>query len=207
VIDRRLARSIATSLASVAASGDIVTLFSTFNKSVAVNCWYLGSEESIAMWSLYTHTIYGVAIKSTVGRLKRALNSALQQVFLGRVEYRDYDEEPSSLYDRFETTPLKAVLQKRVCFKHECELRAFTHIMPDLPDEAELGQIVYAPLPECGINLDVDLKEIIESITLGPKFPIWAKTILDSTLFRAAITPPVLPSDAFKTPPERRVVI
>ncbi len=207
VIDRRLARSIATTLASGAASGDLVRLFMAFNRSLGVNCWYIGPEESIAMWSLYTHTIYGVAIKSNVGRLKRALSSTPQQVFLGRVEYRDHDEEPSSLYDRSETGPLKAVLQKRVCFKHECELRAFTYIMPALPDQAELGQVMSAPLPECGLNLDADLKEIIESITLGPKFPSWAETILNSTLFRTKINPPVLPSDAFKPPPEGRIVV
>jgi hypothetical protein len=206
VIDLRLARSIATSLAPVAASGDLVTLFSLFNKAIAVNCWYLGPEESIAMWSLYTHTIYGVAIKSNIGRLKRALNKADEQIFLGCVEYRDHDQEPASLYEFSETSPLKAVLQKRVCFKHECELRAFTHIMPDLPGNNELGRIVNAPFPEHGVNLSVDMKELIESITLGPKFPSWARTILDSALLRAAINPPVIPSEAFKSPPESRIV-
>jgi hypothetical protein len=207
VIDRRLAMSIATSLAPMAASGDIVTLFRVFNKAVGVNCWYIGPEESIAMWSLYTQTIYGVAIKSNVGRLKRAFSKVPQQVFLGCVEYRDHDQEPGSLYDRFETTPLKAILQKRVCYKHESELRAFAHMMPDLPDDALPGQTFSAPTPERGISIDVDLKELVESITLGPKFPTWAKGILDSALSQAAINPPVLPSDAYKLPPESKIVI
>lgn len=207
VIDRRLAMSIATSLAPVAASGDMVTLFRVFNKSIGVNCWYIGLEESIAMWSLYTQTIYGVAIKSNVGRLKRAFGKAPQEVYLGCVEYRDHDQEPGSLYDRFETGPLKAILQKRVCYKHECELRAFVHIMPDLPDDALPGQTVIAPIPERGISIDVDLEELVESITVGPKFPAWAKGILDSALLQAAISPPVLPSDAYKLPPESKIVI
>ena len=41
VIDRRLARSIATTLAPMAASGDLVTMFTTFNKALGVNCWYM----------------------------------------------------------------------------------------------------------------------------------------------------------------------
>jgi hypothetical protein len=207
VIDRRLAMSIATVLAPVAASGDIVTLFRAFNESIGVNCWYIGPEESIAMWSLYTQTIYGVAIKSNVGRLKRAFGKAPQQVFLGRVEYRDHDQAPGSLYDQSETTPLKAILQKRVCYKHECELRAFAHIMPELPDDALPGQSFTAPNPECGIRIDIDLNELIESITLGPRFPTWARGILDSALSQAAINLPVLPSDAYKLPPESRIVI
>src|SRR5438876_753236 len=41
---------------------------------VAVNCWHMNDHESAAMWPLYVQGNEGVAIQSTVGRLKRALD-------------------------------------------------------------------------------------------------------------------------------------
>jgi hypothetical protein len=200
VIDRRMARSIASTFAP-SASGDVISLYQEFNKHMAVNCWYCGCEESIAMWTLYTETVYGVAIKSTVHRLKRALAGAKEDVFLGIVEYRDYNEVSPGLYDRHEVTPLKVILQKRVCYKHECELRAFTHIQPPFPDDAQPGQSFIYPPPEHGTLIDVDPNELIESIMLGPKFPEWALRLLKSAISRAGISPQICESDAFKAPP------
>jgi hypothetical protein len=158
------------------------------------------------MWSLYTQTIYGIAIKSSVDRLKTAFNQSSREVFFGCVEYRDHDEEPRSLYSVADTIPLKAILQKRVCYKHECELRAFSHLMPPLPEEPTLGQIFVAPPPRVGLNIDIDLNRLVESITLGPKFPTWSRGILESALSQAGINPRVLPSEAYKLPPESRIV-
>src|SRR5205807_3771411 len=38
-----------------------------------VNCWNMGDDESDLMWHAYAKAPEGVAIKSTVGRLKRCL--------------------------------------------------------------------------------------------------------------------------------------
>jgi len=67
VLGRELTQSIATHFGG--ASGDVIQLFQEYSKHTAVNCWYQGDGESIAMWELYTTTEYGVAIKSTVGNL------------------------------------------------------------------------------------------------------------------------------------------
>jgi hypothetical protein len=199
VLDRRMTRSIASTFPP-SATGDVISLYLGFNKSIAVNCWYCGREESVAMWTLYTKTDYAVAIKSTVDRLMKALVVAEEDVYLGNVEYRDHDEA-SGLYDRHELTPLKAILQKRVCYKHECELRAFTHVRPPFPDDAQPGREFSFPYPEHGTLIDVDLNDLIESITLGPKFPEWALHLLKSALSRAGIAPPINESGAFKAPP------
>jgi hypothetical protein len=46
----------------------------------AINCWYHGEGESIAMWALYTQPTYGVAIRSSVGRLCVFGKAALSKI-------------------------------------------------------------------------------------------------------------------------------
>ena len=63
--------------------------------AVYVNCWHLGDHESMAMWQGYGGGAYGVAIRSTFGRLDAALaerfgGSHGKDIFLGRVRYLDY---------------------------------------------------------------------------------------------------------------------
>jgi hypothetical protein len=204
VIDRKTTRSIISAYAP-SMTGNVISGYQGFSKIMAVNCWYRGHGESIAMWALYTGTIYGVAIKTTVGNLKRALVTTQQIVHLGDVEYRDHDQISTVLYNPDELTPLKAILQKRVCYQHECELRAFTIVHP-IPDNPYDGQRVFVPFPKEGLLVNVDLNPLIESITLGPRFPTWARYLLESALLRAEIKPPTNESDAFKPPSARFIV-
>jgi len=87
VIDRRTTAGIQAVFAS--ASGSAIDLFRTVHEHMAVNCWFRGVYESVAMWSLYTKTEYGIAIRTTVGRLKEALAATSMPVYIGAVHYRD----------------------------------------------------------------------------------------------------------------------
>ena len=51
-------------------------------KTFAVNCWHLGPGESAAMWKLYGGEKECVAVRSTVGRFKKALRDASEQAVL-----------------------------------------------------------------------------------------------------------------------------
>ncbi|GEM_PF-2167895 len=81
VLGRELTHSIATHFGG--ASGDVIQLMQDYSKHTAVNCWYQGAGESVAMWKLYTKSEYGVAIKSTVGDLMKALSVYPPEVFIG----------------------------------------------------------------------------------------------------------------------------
>ncbi len=53
-----------------------------------VNCWHRNKLESIAMWKLYTHGNDGVAIQSTVRRLKDSIEASPRRNFvIGSVNY------------------------------------------------------------------------------------------------------------------------
>src|ERR1017187_2968717 len=46
-----------------------------FNSRALISCWHENEGESVAMWKLYVSGREGVAIKTTVGRLERALTA------------------------------------------------------------------------------------------------------------------------------------
>jgi hypothetical protein len=198
VIGRELTQGISTQFMS--ASGDVIQLFQEYSKHAAVNCWYQGEGESIAMWDLYTKSEFGVAIKSTVRDLMRALSVFKQDVLIGKVEYQDHTAPPLRTLAQADITPYKAILQKRTCYRHECELRVITHLLPKFPEDAEPNMVIVEPFPVRGKVVPVDLGTLIHSVTTGPHFPGWAWELLTSGLKRAGINPPVLESDAFKPP-------
>lgn len=196
-----MARRVTESIAHVhgpAASGDIVNLFRSFPSIVGVNCWYQGRGESVAMWNLYTTKSYGLAIKSTVGRLKQAFRLSHQSVTIGKILYEDHQKPHSDFLSYDQLNAMMPLLQKRPCFKHEHELRALTVIQPDPSERRIPGELYpYAP-PKRGTLVSVDLSTLIESITLGPDF--WATPLLQSALHRAGIEPPQFES-AILAPP------
>lgn len=196
-----MARRVTESIAHVhgpAASGDIVNLFRSFPAIVGVNCWYQGRGESVAMWNLYTTRSYGLAIRSTVGRLKQAFRSSPQSVAIGKILYEDHQKPHSSFLSFDQLSAITPLLQKRPCFKHEQELRALTVIQPPSPEVPIPGEWYSAPVPEHGSLVPVDLEVLIDSITLGPDF--WATPLLTSALLRAGINPPLVESTILKPP-------
>jgi hypothetical protein len=96
VIGRDLSRGI--QVASGSASGTVIQSYLDTFGHLGISCWYSGPSESIAMWRLYTTSVYGIAIKSTVGHLKRAMEIAKEKVVIGKVEYRDHTEPPSEVW-------------------------------------------------------------------------------------------------------------
>lgn len=50
----------------------------------------MGDHQSDAMWRLYCSSGEGMAIRSTIGRLKNALAATPLRVFIADVKYIDY---------------------------------------------------------------------------------------------------------------------
>jgi hypothetical protein len=62
-----------------------------FLRSTFTNAWHMNNYESAAMWRLYLKTDEGIAIRSTFARLCESLKDAEPHVFVGLVNYLDYD--------------------------------------------------------------------------------------------------------------------
>jgi hypothetical protein len=120
-----------------------------------INCWYFGNYESAAMWSLYSQVGSGIAVQSTVQRLRDAMPI---EAYIGKVKYVDYSVANIDPKD-----DLRSVLfLKRNHFEHEREVRVVLPVSFEKSDSEKIGHYV-----------DIDLSELIEVLIISPKTPLW----------------------------------
>ena len=130
-------------------------------RCTAINCWHLNEHESVAMWNLYK-TDYGVAIQSTFKRLRDCFDKTNEPIFVGTVNYIDYDHDTISGNE-----VLSPYLYKRKSYEHEHEVRA---ILLRLPDDG--GRVLSSTITH-GVNVDVSLCVLIDNIYVAPNTEKW----------------------------------
>lgn len=161
-----------------------------------VNCWHLNEVESVAMWKLYTSGIDGVAIQTTVGRLKASLALEPRDLFIAKVRYIDHEEEQVS--EPMEADALTPLIIKRRSYRHEREVR----IILDRPqaDDPYVEYGMRLGIGFFGEPLHVDITKLIEKIVVAEKFPSWAISSLQEYLDAKGIQVKIEGSDLLKTP-------
>jgi hypothetical protein len=130
-------------------------------QAVFVNCWYGGKLDSPEIWKKYGGINNGVAIQSSIGALRRALEPANQKVYLSNVSYIDYQNEPIPLGNAF-----LSALHKEKQFQSEREVRA-------LLLEARREEGNFMPGPENGIDVQIDVASLIEDVQVAPGSDEW----------------------------------
>jgi hypothetical protein len=142
------------------------------SRHTAINCWHENRSESLAMWSLYTSESHGIAIQTTVGRLIESFKGDEHQIIVGRVTYEDHNQDYEESFPTPRVNTIKAVFQKRVCYRHESEVRAMVLIMEPPPNPIP-GEFYPAVPPDHGALVSVDLSVLIERVVVSPSFPGW----------------------------------
>ncbi len=150
---------------------DISEIYKLLREFTAVNCWHLNTYESAAMWKLYLNSNEGIAIQSTFKRLRDSFRDKKHDVFIGRVQYIDYEK------DRILDDPLSSFVYKRESFKHEQEIRA---VVQKLPTKG-LSPRSKRPF-DSGVYISVDLDLLISRIYLAPTSPKWLFELVKSVL-------------------------
>jgi hypothetical protein len=144
-----------------------------------INCWHMNPFESAAMWDLYAQRNSGIAIKTTLKRLKESLgDNTPDRIKLGLVKYIDFENEwvpEDNLYHFF--------LHKRRSFEHEKELRALLQLpiegptvmvrdgrnyVEDVRDTSDPKQKT-----KSGKYVTVDVDTLISNIYVAPRAPSW----------------------------------
>ena len=142
------------------------TMFKKWRKYVAVSCWHKNEYESDGMWQLYANRKKGIAIQSTTDLLEECCSS---HAFVTEVKYIDYEKNvfPNQLL----MTPFE---HKRIYFKHEDEVRAIIwslppskHVKNGFPEPGTPNS--KSDIPKPGINIEVDLNKLIQSIVVSPE--------------------------------------
>lgn len=153
-----------------------------------VSCWHAVEHESAAMWNLYAPTDAGVAIRSTVKRLRQALGPPLpplngffggDRYHLGMIEYIDFSSS------HIPTTNVVAqFFRKRRSFEHEHELRALFERYPITTDRCP----DYTQKPaDHGQYIPVDLTTLICDIRVAPQAPSWFSQLVSTVTARYGI--------------------
>ena len=159
----------------------------TQKKVTFVNCWHHQEYESAAMWKIYAHGNEGVAIQSTVGRLKQALSNYPDfQISIGCVKYIDYNKEIIE-----SDNLLNLFLHKRKSYKYEEELRALIWTMEEGKNYLSNNQ--YANID--GLAVKVNLDNLIDKIYIAPTAPTWIIDLLNSLLSKYGLTKPIVQSN------------
>ncbi|WP_176397617.1 hypothetical protein [Bacillus cereus] len=143
----------------------IVEVSKELKKRTFVNCWHKNEYESAAMWNLYLKSEEGIAIQSTVGKLKESLNQDEKDLYIGEVRYINYN------VDYIEgDCHLKPFVHKRNSFEHEKEIR----ILYQLDKQVEFDDVMV------GEQIDCNLDALIENIYVAPESPGWFKDVVTS---------------------------
>lgn len=149
-------------------------------KRYFVNCWFLSTRESFAMWSLYggsSSVVLRVKPEKLVALLKNEKAHQLRQDRVqdrvyGMVSYKDYRDKKAISDRSFKQT--YAAFRKDLSWEHEREFRAVIcskrdkHELDDGP--LEIG------LPSSGVDLKImDLLALDISVIFHPDMSEWVK--------------------------------
>lgn len=155
-----------------------------------VNCWHLNSGESEAMWKLHIRGGEGIAIRSTFDRLCRCFSQCDDVVYVGKVQYVDYDTTYISDGNAF-----SPFMHKRLSFEHEKEVRA---LVSKVPSDTLLEE---AKIDGAGDYLPVDLNTLIEYVYVAPTTASWVRELVQVVLERYGIDRTVVQSSLDDRPP------
>jgi hypothetical protein len=131
-------------------------------EKVVISSWHINEYESFAMWQIFTKNNEGLAIQSTIGRLKKAMEVEKKyQQNIGAVKYIDYKKE----YIPFEDT-FFPFLFKRKSFQYEREVRI---ISDTSGSRVSIND---------GLKVDVNIDQLIAKIYIHPKSENWYKNLV-----------------------------
>jgi hypothetical protein len=152
----------------------------------AVNCWFIGDEESQIMWDAYVGSPEGVAIRSTIRKIRDNVYLHSDWSFIGKVEYVDYENHAMPTYEANQAH-FRAFLKDKHQFVHENELRISTMNIKTPACLSPLGN----PFPkddisgakmnnfdEAGLYIRVNLNNLFDTIILHPESQIWFKNLI-----------------------------
>ena len=152
-----------------------------------LNCWHINEFQSAAMWKLFLKTNNGIAIKTTVGKIKKSISNNSEEVFISKVYYKDFSntthtdlmDDPLNRYPNSASGGSYSQFNyKRKSFEHEQELRLIYIDMP-IPHALKDG-IPREPIESKKIS--VVLEDLIQEIMISPTADDWFKELITRLL-------------------------
>ncbi len=156
---------------------------------VFINCWHKNPDDSMAMWSIYGKSSCSVAITTTVGRLRKAIEQANipHEISIEKVEYVRHWNDPS-----LDIAPYSRVFSyKTKAYEFEREVRVIIDRFHEDFDSAPV---------ENGLPIIVQAQTLLRSIVIAPDAPRWFEQLVRDACLKYEITAPVRRSMLSKEP-------
>jgi hypothetical protein len=153
--------------------------YKSHREKVVISSWHINEYESFAMWQIFTQNTEGLAIQTTIGKLKEALYPEKKvEQYIGEVKYIDYKKEYIPFDDTF-----FPFLFKRKSFQYEREVRIISDVTSN---NLKIDN---------GLKIDVDLSLLIEKIYIHPKSENWYKNLVIELVKKLGYTITIEKSD------------
>jgi len=152
-------------------------------QNLFISCWHENEFESAGMWDAYSNE-NGIAIKTTVEKFKKSIQfENYKEMDLLRVNYyRTLDDY--FIPNRKENHVYTGLLNKRISFEHEKEVRLIWH-----PRDYDNKSIIR--------KIDINLKELIESIYVSPLYSSWQLNAIQEVLNKIGLEIPIKKSELY----------
>lgn len=143
----------------------------THIRNVYASCWNkFKGEESYALWKIYTDTDSGVAIKTTVGKLKKALGN--EKVKICEVQY----------ISSFENKDIDVKFPVFEFHGRQKHIREVYKVSPYSYEEEIRALFLEMSNEEPGKTLEIDLNELIEAVYVSPFAKEWFFNLIKETI-------------------------
>lgn len=178
----------------------VIELWKEWRKWVMCCCWHQANQQSMVMWGRYEMHNSGIAIKTTMQRLKSSFGYKKNiPVHICNVRYINYDrfKIPKSISNM--NRIYLPFFYKRKEFRNENEVRAIIDTSPYIKqdfftvkkgpnidrkaiDPQQLLDIRYHKIDDKdkGRNLKVNLKTLIDEIIISPYTESWVAETVES---------------------------
>ncbi len=178
-------------------------------KYVMCNCWHQNIVESMAMWEKYYMRNSGVAIKTTMQKMKNSLTNT-HSIYIGKIEYIYDNTDDNQYMQNFLNSeiPLAKKLtyfpyfQKRKEYEHEQEVRLVVDIDPfvmDALNNQTVDSFLEIGLPDiCDIGMlfNIDVDTLIDEVIVSPYAENWitetVRSVVDKYGFNFRVNPSTL---------------
>ena len=121
---------------------------------IAVNCWHLSEYDSMAMWKIYSRE-KGIAIQTTIRKLKDTFNKYQDSIWIGKLSYTD---EPIEHPTDWTVDKFMACMTKRNCYEYEKEVRALIWETNEIKRTDDGSAIV-----------PIEINDLLENVLLSPE--------------------------------------
>lgn len=183
---------------------DELDLFEQTKKFYFINCWHLNDFQSDAMWRIFLGSKNGVAIKTSIVNIKKAIENSEDEVYISKVFYRDFENmsffdiafEEQNVFPNSHGGSINQFIYKRKSFEHENELRLIYIDLP-IPHVSKTTLELKKPILEFK-KINVDLKYLIQEIIISPFADVGFKDLVAELIKDVGLNFRVIESNLYK---------